>query len=258
MDIGLDLEDKGLDMGQEDIFDLETEESALRKSKASRTAINLMDAQDEESPDEAEEQATDEELSEDERQERRVGALERELDGLYDSYRQRKSERDAKFKVKEAREKNKERDGEWTGFGAQESDEETDEGEDSGEGGWENTAEAKARVGEDSSDDESDQDDMPTTKKRRGDDVVQPLTRNKRAKLVTKLDGPQSAAHLTKTAQVWFDQDMFKEMGDLSNSTDRLPAGVTGDSEDAASEGSGGGTEDKVRSCISHTYLHAL
>lgn len=251
MDIGLDLEDKGLDMGQEDIFDLETEESARRKSKASRTVMNLMDAEDEESSDEAEEQTTDEEMSEDERQERRVHALEQELDGLYDSYRQRKRERDAKFKVKEAREKNKERDGEWTGFGVQGSDEDSNDDEDSAEGGWEKTAEAKAKAGEDSSDDESGEDEMPVTKKRQRDDVAQPSVRNKRTKLITKLDEPQSAAHLSKTTQVWFEQDMFKDMGDLSDPSDPLPAGMTdGDSEEAASEDSAdsaGGTADEVR-----------
>ncbi|KAF8501887.1 Spb1 C-terminal domain-containing protein [Gautieria morchelliformis] len=238
LDIGLDLEDKGLDMGQEDIFDLETEESTQRKSKISRTTTDLMDDEDEDSADEAEELETDHEMSEEERKERRVHALEQELDGLYDSYRERKSERDAKFKVKEARKQNKERDGEWAGFDARASDEDTDEGEESEEGGWEKTAEAKARDGEDSSDVESDEDPKPVTKKRQRVDSAESPTHNKRAKLVTKLSDPQSAGHLSKTAQVWFEQDMFKELGDINVPSDQLPAGMTGDSENTGSEAS--------------------
>jgi AdoMet-dependent rRNA methyltransferase SPB1 len=248
LDIGLDLEDKGLDMGQEDIFDLETEESTRRKSKISRTANDLMDDEDEDSADEAEELETDHEMSEDERKERRVHALEQELDGLYDSYRERKSERDAKFKATEARKKDKERDGEWTGFGGQASDEDTDEGEESDEGGWEKTADAKAREGEDSSDDESDEDAKPVSKKRQRVDTAESPTHNKRAKLITKLNGPQSAGHLSKTAQVWFEQDMFKELGDISVPPDQLPAGMTGDSENAASETSAEVEGTEVRS----------
>lgn len=245
MDIGLDLEDKGLDMGQEDIFDLETQEAAEGRSNTLQTATSLMDAEDYESADEEEANETEEELSDDERQERRVLALEKEMDGLYDSYRERKSERDAKFKVKEARKNNVERDAEWGGFGAEESDD-VDEGEESEEGGWEVTADAKARAGEDSSDGESDSDEAgPATKKRQMDDIVQPSKDKKRARLVTKLDEPRTAAELSKAAQVWFEQDMFKEIGDLS-----VPSEQPAEGEDeAASEGSTtGGDEDKVRS----------
>ena len=243
MDIGLDLEDKGLDMGQEDIFDLETQEAA--QDNTLQTATSLMDAEDYESADEEEANETEEELSDDERQERRVFALEKEMDGLYDSYRERKSERDAKFKVKEARKNNVERDAEWGGFGAEESDD-VDEGEESEEGGWEVTADAKARAGEDSSDGESDSDEAgPATKKRQRDDIVQPSKDKKRARLVTKLDEPRTAAELSKAAQVWFEQDMFKEIGDLSVPSEQ-PAGGE---DEAASEGSTtGGDEDKVRS----------
>ena len=62
---------------------------------------------------------------------------------LYDSYQERKSEWVAKFKVKEAGKKNVERDTEWGGFGAEQSDN-VDEGEER----WEVTANAKARGGE--------------------------------------------------------------------------------------------------------------
>lgn len=246
MDIGLDLEDKGLDMGQEDIFDLETEEAARRNTKASRTAMNLMDTEDEESAGDAGEDEADEEMSEDERQEHKVRALEQELDGLYESYRERKSERDAKFKVKEARKKNKERDEEWTGFGPDGSDD-ADDDEESEEGGWEETAEAKARADEDSSE-ESDEEGF-VGKKRQRNNVAQPLTSNKRAKLITNLDEPLSAAQLSKRAQVWFEQDMFKEMGDINIPADVQPAvEQTSNPENEASEGSTVDTADGVRS----------
>ena len=50
-----------------------------------------------------------------EEKERKIAELENELDGLYDSYQERLKERDAKYRVKEARRKDKERE-EWHAY----------------------------------------------------------------------------------------------------------------------------------------------
>ncbi|KAF8516201.1 Spb1 C-terminal domain-containing protein [Hysterangium stoloniferum] len=217
IDIGLDLEDKGLEMGQEDVFDLETQQK--ERSKKSQDVTRLMDEGDEDS-DEAHENENedneDEDLSEGEQQARKISELERELDGLYDAYTQRKSERDAKFKVKEARKKNKEREGEWSGFGTGANEE--SEGEDESDGGYDKVAEAKANLGEEDSDEDSDDqsvEDHPIIRnKRQRQDAVE-SSRSKKAKLLTKLDDPRSIPPPSKAAQVWFAQDLFQEVEDL-------------------------------------------
>jgi len=232
MDIGLDLEDKGLQMAEEDIFDLETQQKSRKGSK--KMITTLMDEEDEESEEEAEKSEADEDETE---AERKVRALENELDGLYDAYRERKIERDAKFKAKEARKKNKEREEEFRGFG---NDKDDSDDEDSEDGGWDKTEEMKAKFGEDSSDSESGDDGedeeeapVPSRKKRsRGDEDESSSRGEKRAKLLTKLVDPKSIPAPSKTAQVWFAQDMFKEIDALGVISDDAQ-----DEEEPSTEG---------------------
>ncbi|KIJ45294.1 hypothetical protein M422DRAFT_251473 [Sphaerobolus stellatus SS14] len=216
MDIGMDFEDKGLQMGQDDIFDLEFEEKS-RKKKSQKTITDLMDEEDEDTEEEDDEEDEDED-----EKARRLGALDDEMENLYLAYQARKSEKDAKFKAKESRKKNKEREGEWTGFGEKSDDD--SEGDESEDGGWEKTEEMKAKYGESSSDEDSDDDEPAERKaassrsKRPREEEIESARQGKKAKLLTKLNGPKAAP--SKTAQVWFSQDMFKDIGDIDETLD--------------------------------------
>lgn len=214
LDIGLEQQDLSLGFGQDDIFALEDTERGLRRTGGVEALGDEMD--DEESgaeEDAGEEEEDDEILDSDEERERKVAELEGELDGLYDAYQQRLKERDAKYKVREARKNDKSRE-EWGGIHQKGSDDE-DSGE---EGGYERVQAAKARADENS--DSSDSEDesevetptLKTTKKRsRGEEAADFAKKVKKA----KVDAPvaNSSAQLSRAAQVWFDQDFFKSAG---------------------------------------------
>ncbi|KAI1391523.1 AdoMet-dependent rRNA methyltransferase spb-1 [Hypoxylon trugodes] len=102
--------------------------------------------------------------------------LERELDGMYDQYRERKAESDAKYRAKKARQEHD--DGEWEGLSADEQ-QSSDDGE----------------LEEDSSDEESDEDSAPSKP------------------LLTDLDNqPGGSNGLSKRATNFFGQDIFKDI----------------------------------------------
>jgi len=224
IDIGQELEDLTLRTGQEDMFDLGIAEKN-----------DLTFDEESESADEEEEEAgasgweTEEEGgaldSEDER-ERRVGALEDDLDGMYDAYKTMRSERDTKFKVKEARKKNADREETWGGIKpkAQDSDEsQSEDGSESETGGWEEMQDARAQDNTSNiSDDSGDEEPLPHTSKKRKalpDDDSQGESRPlKRVKtLLTNLRDPtpKSQAQLSRSTQLWFSQDVFAGLGNM-------------------------------------------
>ncbi|KAH9904780.1 AdoMet-dependent rRNA methyltransferase spb-1 [Xylariomycetidae sp. FL2044] len=135
---------------------------------------------------------TDEESDEEE------DYLERELDGLYDQYRERKAETDTKYRAKRARKEHD--DEEWEGVSADEQ-----ESSDGGE------------LDEDSSD-ESDEEDISTSKQ-----------------LVTDLDQtPKESEGLSRRAKNFFDQDIFKGIpGILDGGDDGNAAEVPGASQES-------------------------
>ncbi|KAE9965447.1 AdoMet-dependent rRNA methyltransferase spb1 [Venturia inaequalis] len=107
-------------------------------------------------------------------------ALERLLDDMYDDYQERKSTNDAKFRAKRARKEHE--DGEWHGFSEQEEDS-SDDGEHLADG---------------DSDSDSDSDNEA------------------QQSLVTKLESnAKTSAGLTRRAQMFFDQDIFKGIDGL-------------------------------------------
>jgi AdoMet-dependent rRNA methyltransferase SPB1 len=118
--------------------------------------------------------------------------LDRYLDSMYEQYQARKSESDAKFRAKKARKEYE--DGDWEGFSENENI--------SDDGG----------LVEDSSDHSSDEE---TTKRRRP--LLTDLERD------TKRPGT-----LSKRAAQFFDQDIFRDIGNLAED----------DSESSSSEGS--------------------
>lgn len=202
----MEQSDAGL-LGQEDIFDLDEGGRALR-GKA--------ELGDESEDDEAAAGAQDVEdyelLDSEEERERKVAELEEELDGLYDAYQEHLKERDAKYKVKQSLKNNKEREA-WQGIG---KDDNSDEDEDIDEGGYEKVQRTKARFGEDASDDDSSDESEPEEdakvagkKRRRADGPAEGTSKNKKARTVAQVDKAQVGGSLSRSAQLWFDQDMF-------------------------------------------------
>ncbi|KAI0721317.1 Spb1 C-terminal domain-containing protein [Cerioporus squamosus] len=212
MDIGLEQADPALG-GQDDIFDLDEGSKALRGKRAAAGLEDESDSGEDEGEDEDDD---DEALDSEEERERKVAELEAELDGMYDAYQEHLKERDAKYKVKEALKNNKAREA-WHGIGQGDSDDDSDVED----GGYEKVQRAKARIGEndsDSSDDSSDEEDEADAapvvgKKRRRADVAESGSKSKKARTAVKLEEPKTGASLSRSAQMWFDQDMFAGLG---------------------------------------------
>lgn len=217
LDIGLDQQDASLGLGQDDIFDLGGTENGLRKRGGIQTLMGddgelLADSSGEE--DESME-GDNEVLDSEEEREKKTMGLEAELDELYDAYQSRMRERDVKFKVKESREKNANRE-EWHGIQVGNDEEE----EDSDEGGWDKIEQAKKRADESSSDEDSDDDsddEMEAKGKvlagRKRAHAEEPPATSKRVRLINKLEDAKPAG--SKAAQVWFSQGVFADMEGL-------------------------------------------
>lgn len=214
LDIGLEQTDASLG-GQDDVFDLETAERGIRRKRSVAGIIGgLDDAGSDESSEE--EKDDDDDVSEGDG-EAKIEALEAELDGLYDTYKQRLMDKDAKLKAKEAREKDKTRD-EWRGIKDKAIDSDDDVSDDE-EGGWDRVAQAKEAAGDDSSSEsesESEEDSdggAVVGKKRKLNGAPTPMA--KKTRLITKLDDGK----VSRSTQLWFDQDVFKGL-DVDNIED--------------------------------------
>lgn len=249
----LDMGDNALD--GEEMFDLGEGERELERAggKNIRDAVRDADGMSE-SEDEArepEEEDDDEVLSSDEERELRTRALEGELDGLYDDYKDRMAERDAKWKVKQMRLKDRNYDS-WHGIreGSDSEDDGVDKGyrdqkmvrmprrgdapdeeeAESSDGGWDLVAQQKVKLGEDddSDSDASGEEGVPRLPKaKRAAIKIRPDARapeQQPQRLLTTLSAEQQRAQMSRQAQVWFDQSIFKDVGDL--------AALDGDDED--------------------------
>jgi AdoMet-dependent rRNA methyltransferase SPB1 len=251
LDIGMEQQDQALRLGQDDVFDLED----TRRSLKNAGVQNLMDeAGDEDSEDnDVEEQVEDEEmLDEEEEREKKVRALEDDLDTLYQSYQERMNERDAKYRVKEARRKDKSRE-EWGGIREKDSDD--DDESEREEGGWDQVQAAKAHAGEDSDSSDEDESDSkvpaPSKKRRRVEESVDLTKSVKKARTngSVTFDG-SSAPHLSRTAQMWFSQDFFKSAGvdDVEDDDEEEDAeGVMGEEDVSMDHASA--SEEEVEVC---------
>ncbi|KAF2865182.1 Spb1 C-terminal domain-containing protein [Massariosphaeria phaeospora] len=124
--------------------------------------------------------------------------LERELDGMYEDYVEQKSARDAKYRAKRARKEDE--DGEWHGFSDSGKEESSDE-----------------ELVQDEDSDSSDDEDSPK-------------------KLITDLDPRSSGTNgLTKRAERFFDQDIFKDIDGLEGLEDEQDSGIDVDEQDEPS-----------------------
>ncbi|KAI0961834.1 hypothetical protein AcW1_000809 [Taiwanofungus camphoratus] len=214
LDIGMEQSDAALNYGQEDVFDLDNATKALRRKDG---ITRLMDEDDVESDGDSHlanqgEDENEETLDSEQEHEKKVLSLEAELNGLYDAYRERLKDRDAKYKVKEARKDSKDRE-EWHGI---KEDSDGSDDEESDEGGWERTEVAKEKADESSSsDDNSDEEDeqriMIGKKRRRVDEPGGASHNLKKTRTFATFEEPAANAKLSKAAQVWFSQDCFAE-----------------------------------------------
>ncbi|KZT75162.1 hypothetical protein DAEQUDRAFT_748241 [Daedalea quercina L-15889] len=237
LDIGLEQTDAALSLGHDDVFDLDNATKAMgRKGGAARLAEEDDAESDEEGVAEEADEDEDGALDSDEEEERKVADLEAQLDGLYDAYRDHLRERDAKYKVKEARKNAKHRE-EWDGIKEKGSDDESDESEE--EGGWDKFEATKERAGEDSSSDEDSSDEgedeasrTPAKKRRIAGDAPGEARSRKKARLA---EPPSAAGPLSRAAQVWFSQDCFA--GADVDVSDEGSEGESDENEDAVSDG---------------------
>jgi AdoMet-dependent rRNA methyltransferase SPB1 len=215
LDIGLEQTDAVLGYGQEDIFDLEhTERASRRKGFPDSSDTDAEDKEPEENNEDVH-SLDDEVLDTDEEQNSRVQTMEDELDGLYEAYRERLAERDAKFKTREARQGDKRRE-EWSGIERDEGRDDMDEG--SEDGGWYEMEQRKARNDDSDSssiDEEGDEALSPRSPKRKRADRQE--TPKKRARLLTSLEEPQTISQMSRRTDVWFSQDIFKGLDQVGD-----------------------------------------
>lgn len=222
LDIGMEQQDAMLGVGQDDMFDLgKTEEELGHKNG---TAAFLMDDDGDaiigsSEEDGATETEDDEPLDSEDEKETKLLGLEAELDNLYEAYQGRLRERDAKFKVKEARRKNAELD-EWNGIKAKDTDDEDSDDEEVG--GWDELQEAKLndRDLSDDSSDESVDEEVQASKRKRTPSETSGLPNKKRPRLVSKLKPATASATASATARVWFAQDIFSGLDGLNKHSD--------------------------------------
>jgi AdoMet-dependent rRNA methyltransferase SPB1 len=214
LDIGLEQTDAVLGHGQEDVFDLESAERIPGR-------IGSPDFTDTDDQDDDIEQRKDDNSSDDEaldtdgEQNTRIQALENDLDGLYETYRERLAERDAKYKVRMARQDDKRRE-EWSGIDKDEAQGDTDE-EDGG-GGWDEMDQRKAAESDSSADEEDELSSSQSSSKRKR--PHQQETSRKKARLLTSLKEPQTKIQSSIKTDVWFSQDIFGGLGHLSEDDD--------------------------------------
>ena len=217
LDIGLEQQDGHL--YQDDIFDLE---DAERKTGGRQSVSKLIGQTGEDvssDEDENNEEAGGEaDIVESDEEGARMRALESELDGLYDAYKQKRNERDAKFRAKEARKAHEKE--EWRGLSKGEGDAEEDsESDEREEGGWDKMMKAKDETvtssSEDSSDESESDGEAESRKPRKRKAETEPIPSTKKARLVSNLNGNASS----RSAQMWFDQDVFKDV-DLNDIED--------------------------------------
>jgi hypothetical protein len=246
---GLELEDKAL-QGDEEYFDLGEGERGTKSSKMD-LGDALHDAGLSGDEDETEEaRGPEEEVvyedSEDER-EAKTKKLEGELDGMYDDYRDRMQSRDHKFKVKEARMKDKSRES-WKGITEPKSDEEGSDDEEEGEeGGYENRDKNRAMIGEekDSSDEDTDDEvegeamdeDAEEDNFRKAAVTGQKRTRGGKP-LLTKFGEKEE---ISTAAKVWFDQPVFKGLEEF----DELDEDVEDEEEEEGDDVASGSEEEE-------------
>jgi AdoMet-dependent rRNA methyltransferase SPB1 len=217
LDIGLEQTDAVLGHGQEDVFDLESAERISRRI-GSRDFTDTDDEDNDVGQRKDDNSSDDDALHTDEEQDSRMQALENDLDGLYETYRERLAERDAKYKVRMARQDDKRRT-EWSGIDKDKAQGDTDE-EDEG-GGWDEMEQRKAAESDSDSSSADEEDELSSSQSlsKRKRPRQQEASR-KKARLLTSLEGPQTKIQSSIKTDVWFSQDIFGGLGHLTEDDD--------------------------------------
>ncbi|KAL4071025.1 FtsJ-domain-containing protein [Scleroderma citrinum] len=217
LDIGLEQTDLSLGMGQEEIFDLANVQRGLYGGIAQLIGSEEIPEDLEDGEGEGEdESAVVQGLDSDQERERKLNALEVELDGMYDAYQEKLNERDSKRRVKEARRQRGLLE-EWGGIGSANKDSSDESCED---GGWEKMEACKEMDHDSSSEEESDEDFATGLKRFRPARIDPPS--NKKAKFIADLREPPPPP--SRATQVWFSQDVFKTLDshDVDEDHDRI------------------------------------
>jgi len=213
LDIGLEQTDAVLGHGQDDVFDLESAERISRRIGSPE--FSDTDDQDSDIEQRRDDNSSDDEaLHSDGEQNSRMQALENDLDGLYETYREKLAERDAKYKVRMARQDDKRRE-EWSGIDKDEAQGDTDE-EDGG-GGWDEMEQRKAAESDSDSSSAGEEDELSSSEsssKRKRPRQQEPL--RKKARLLTSLEEPQTTFQSSIKTDMWFSQDIFDGLGQSS------------------------------------------
>lgn len=198
MDIGMEQEGP---RGPESMFRLKSidQTEALRRiSKGKMAMLTEVEARKDRDSGIGSSGETDDETDEE------GDRLERELDSMYDQYRERKAEADAKYRAKKARKEHD--DEEWEGVSASEKGDSDDD-----------------------DDEELDEDsDEDSDAEERGD-TGKPLIRDLD-------DAPQDTNGLSKRARGFFNQDIFQSIPGLLH----VPEDEESEDEEMAEEGEEG------------------
>ncbi|KAK6509448.1 AdoMet-dependent rRNA methyltransferase spb1 [Arthrobotrys musiformis] len=187
------------------MFKLKTVDAAGGLKEVAKGKMNMVVDEDEARARAA---AAQKEEESDEESDDAEDALEDELDRMYEQYVEKKAERDDKFKAKRARKQGN--DDEWDGIDENKKDDVTSD---------------EDVIAEEDDDDDSSEDDDGEPEQR----------------LVTSLDSePTTASGLSKKAALFFDQDIFKEFGDVeeggSSEEEESEDEADGDSEEGEEE----------------------
>ncbi|KAF3930736.1 hypothetical protein ABW19_dt0209932 [Dactylella cylindrospora] len=214
MELGLE-QDAGPG-GEQAMFKLKAVDAAGGLKEVVKGKMNMVVDEEEAKARAAAAEAKDE--SESEESDDAADDLEEELDKMYNQYLERKSERDDKFKAKRARKESA--DDEWEGIEEAKTDVTSDEDV----------------IAEDDDDDSSEEEFEDSASAER--------------RLVTSLDNENSTVSgLSKKAALFFDQDIFKEFGDIEEGADESEEEDDEDEElDTEEEESGSGGEEDVGS----------
>lgn len=252
MDLADDIDDEAL-RGQDrpgDVFDL-NEEERIRRTADGRKRIDEADMDallsDEAGEGSADSSSSSEEedaaLDSDEERERKLARLEGEADSGFEAWKQRKAERDAKFRAAEAKKKDKNRaheDEEWYGIksgseqgsDAGEADEDSDGKDDGGYAGHMARKALEETYDSDDAEDEEDElaarieamraakaraeaDQKRKRSKAEARDAVTSATLGPAGStsLMTDLQEPgKKTAQLSREANLFFDNPLFKDL----------------------------------------------
>lgn len=209
LDIGLELQDATLHNGQDDVFDLDHAEKELRRRGGISRLVDESGslASESEADDDAMEDDDGDVLDTEDERERKVAGLEDELDGMYDAYQMRMKDKDTKYRVREARRKDKTRE-EWHGIQKRDSDDEDED--ESDDGGWEEMEEAKANDQDSDSEDETDFEGGPSAvpQRKRGRPDDSSAGRQPKKARFSRIPPPTTLPE-SRATKIWFDQDVF-------------------------------------------------